>query len=305
MTKPIILSIIIVNYNSRELLRNCLKSVFQKIKGIDFEVWVVDNASSDGSLEMVKKEFPEVKIIANNENLGFAKANNQAIKKAEGEYIFLLNPDTVILDENLKKLIQFMEENPGAGACGPLVLNKDDTIQRQCKRGFPTFWNSFAYYTGLWKLFSKNKWWRKNFGRYFLLDKSDDEITEVDQLSGAAMIVRKEVLEKVGLMSEDYIMYWDDTDWCFRIKETGWKIYYLPLSKIIHYGGAGGAQLHALKNLWYFHRGACLFYKNYLAPRNFFLVNFLYYGSVWLAFSLKLLLNLFRKEKVIGSKKPS
>jgi len=300
-----ILSIIIVNYNTKELLKNCLKSIFQKMKDIDFEIWVVDNNSSDGSLEMIGKEFPKVKIIANKENVGFAKANNQAIKEVGGKYILLLNPDTVILDENFKELIKFMEEHPEVGACGPLVLNRDGTMQRQCKRGFPTFWNSFGYYSGLWKLFPTIKWWRKIFGGYFLLNKPDDKICKVDQLSGAAMMVRKSILEKVGLMNEDYIMYWDDTDWCFRIKKAGWKIYFVPLTKIIHYGGAGGVQLQALKNLWYFHRGACLFYRRYLSSNYFFLINFLYYSGVWFAFSLKLLFNLFRKEKVIGSKKPS
>jgi hypothetical protein len=298
------LSIIVVNYNTKEFLKNCLKSVFQKMKDIRFEIWVIDNASTDGSLEMLREEFPKVKIITNKENIGFARANNQAIKKARGRYVFLLNPDTIILDENFKMLIQFMEEHPEAGACGPLVLNKDGTMQRQCKRGLTTFWNSFTYYSGLWRLFPKNKWWRKNFGGYFLLDKPDDKICEIDNLSGAAMMVRKETIEKVGLMCEDYIMYWDDVDWCFRIKKAGWKIYYVPFTKMIHYGGAGGAQLHAFKNLWYFHRGACLFYKRYLAPKYFFLVNFPYYSGVWLAFGLKLLFNLFRKEKIIGSKKP-
>jgi len=147
----IILSIIIVNYNAKELLKNCLKSIFQKMKDIDFEVWIIDNASSDGSLEMIKKEFPKVKIIANKENLGFARANNQAIKKAKSKYIFLLNPDTILLEENFKELIQFVEKHPEAGACGPLVLNKDGTMQRQCKRGLTTFWNSFTYYSGLWR----------------------------------------------------------------------------------------------------------------------------------------------------------
>jgi len=305
MLKKIDLSIIVVSHNTKELLRNCLSSVFERITGIDYEVWVVDNASTDGGLEMVGKEFPGVKIIANKENVGFAKANNLAIKEAKGRYILLLNPDTILLDENFKKLVDFIDKHPEAGACGPLVLNSDGTMQRQCKRGLTSFWNSFAYYSGLWKLFPQNKGWWKKFGGYFLLDKPDDKICEVDNLSGAAMMVRKETIEKIGLMCEDYIMYWDDVDWCFRIKQAGWKIYYIPLTKITHYGGAGGAQLHAFKNLWYFHRGACLFYKRYLAHQYFFLINFLYYSGVWFAFGLKVLFNLFRKEKVIGSKKPT
>lgn len=300
-----ILSIIIVNYNTKGLLRNCLKSVLQKIKGINFEVWVVDNASTDGSLDMVRKEFIGVRIVANRKNVGFAGANNQVIEKASGKYVFLLNPDTILLDKNFGKLTEFMEKHPEAGACGPLVLNKNGSMQRQCKRGLPTFWNSFGYYSGLWKLFPKNEWWKKTFGGYFLLDKPDDKIGEVENLSGAAMMIRKSILEEVGLMCEDYVMYGEDIDWCFRIKRTGWKIYYVPLTRIIHYGGAGGAQLHAFKNLWYFHRGACLFYKRYLAKNYFFLVNLLYYSGVWFAFGLKLLFNLFRREKIIGSKKPS
>ncbi len=297
------LSIVIVNYNTKEILKNCLNSVFEKIKDINFEVLVVDNASNDGSIEMIKNEFPNVRVIINKKNIGFAKASNQGLKNVNGKYILLLNPDTIFLDENFKKLIDFMEECPDVGACGPLILNKDGSIQRQCKRGLSTFWNSFTYYSGLWKLFPQNKWWQKKFGGYFLLNKPYDKICEVDVLSGAAILIRKKTLEEVGLICEDYIMYWDDTDLCFRIKKEGWKIYYLPLTKIIHYGGAGGTQIHAFKNLWYFHRGACLFYKKYLSSNYFFLINFLYYSGVWFAFCLKLLSNLFKKEKTIGSRK--
>jgi GT2 family glycosyltransferase len=303
--KQLDISIVIVNYNAKDFLEKCLRAVFQEMKGVDFEVWLVDNASKDDSLEMVRREFPEVRIIANKENVGFAKANNQAIEKAKGRYIFLLNPDTILLDENLKELVGFLEEHPEAGACGPLVLNNDGSMQRQCKRGDPTFWTSFTYYSGLWRLFPESQWWRKTFGRYFVLDKPDDEACEVDQLSGAAMIVKKEAIDKIGPMSEDYVMYWEDVDWCFRIRAGGWKIYYVPLARITHYGGASGSQLRVFKNLWYFHWGACLFYRRYLAHRYFFAINFLYYGGVWFAFALKILSNLFRKEKIIGSKKPS
>lgn len=300
-----ILSFIIVNYNTKELLRSCLESVFQKTKGIDLDVFVADNNSSDGSQEMLKNEFPRVKTIANKENLGFAKANNLAIKKSQGNYIFLLNPDTIVLDENIKEVIDFMEKNPEIGAVGPLVLNKDRTMQKQCKRGWPTFWNAFTYYSGLWKLFPQNKWWKRKFGGYFLLEKPNDRICEVDCLSGAAMILRSQALEQAGLMPEDYVMYWEDIELCFKIKKSGWKIYYFPFFRITHYGGAGGSQIHAAKNLWYFHRGAFIFYKKFLANKYFFLIDILYYSGICLAFASKLLLNLFRGEKVIGSKKPS
>jgi len=302
--KQIILSIIIVNYNTGKLLKDCLNSIFQKIKGINFEVWVIDNASSDKSLEIAKEELLKTKVVINKKNVGFAQANNQAMKKAEGKYIFLLNPDTVLLDENFKKLIEFMEKHPEAGACGPLVLNRDLTTQKQCKRGLPTFWNSLTYYSGLWKLFSRNKWWRKKFGGYFLLDQPEDKICEIDCLSGAVMLFRKEVIDKIGLLNEEYVMYWEDVEWCFRIKKANWKIYYVPLMEVMHYGGASGTQLHTLKNLWYFHKGAYLFYKKYLAQNYFFLINLSYYLGIWFAFLIKLITNLFKKEKVIGSKKP-
>jgi len=304
MRNKIDLSIIIVNYNTRKLLKGCLESIFQKIEDINLEVLVIDNASSDKSLEIAKEELLKTKVLINRENVGFAGANNQGIKEAKGKYILLLNPDTIILDENLEKLIEFMDSHSEAGACGPLVLNSDGTMQKQCKRGFPIFWTSFSYYSGLWKLFPKNKWWRRKFGSYFLLDKPEDKICEIDCLSGAAMMFRKEIVDKIGLLNEEYVMYWEDVEWCFRIKKAGWKIYYIPLARIMHYGGVSGSQVHASRNLWYFHRGAYLFYNQYLAPDNFSLVNFLYYICIWFVFCYKFLLNLFKREKIIGSKKP-
>jgi len=298
------LSIIIVSYNSKKVLKECLTSIFGNLKNFAYEVIVSDNGSTDGSIEMIKKEFPRVRVIENNANIGFAAANNRALSLAKGEYVFYLNPDTVLLDENIIKLVNFMDAHSQAGACGPLVLNSDGTMQRQCKRGWPTFRNSFFYYSGLWKLFPKSQKWKKFTGSYFCLDKPDDQICEVDQLSGAAMIVRRDILEKIGWMDEKYIMYWDDTDLCFRIKNLGFKIYYVPQAKITHYGGAGGAQLHAFRNLWYFHKGACVFYRRYLAKKSNFLASSLFYVGIWMVFLSKFLRNFLFKEKIIGSKKP-
>lgn len=298
------ISIIIVNYNTGELLKECLRSIFSKVKKINFEILVIDNNSSDNSLEIAKKELSGVNLITNKNNLGFAGANNQGIKIANGKYIFLLNPDTVILNKSLNDIVKFMDNHPEIGACGPLVLNSDNSMQRQCKRGVPDFWNSFSYYSGLWNLFPKSRWWKNKFGGYFLLNKPDDKACEVDCLSGAAIIFRRNLIEKIGLLNEKYVMYWEDVEWCFRIKKNGWKVYYFPSFKILHYGGASGSQIHALKNLYYFHRGAYLFYKEYIAPNHFFLNNFLYYISIWSVFCYKCLLNLFKKEKIIGSKKP-
>jgi GT2 family glycosyltransferase len=298
------LSIVIVNHNAEKLLIECLGSVYQKIENLSFEIFVVDNNSSDNSVIETRKKFPRVKIIENKKNVGFVRANNQAIEKSTGNYIFLLNPDTFLLT-NIKEIINFLESNNSIGCCGPLVLNKDLTMQRQCKRGFPTPWTAFTYVTGLWRIFSKFSWGKKIFGSYFLLNKSDEERCEVDQISGSAMIVKRKVIETVGLLNEDYVMYWEDSDWCFRIKDAGYKIYYYPSVKIIHYGGQGGSQFHVIKNLYYFHRGSYIFYRKHLSPKYFFIINFIYYIAIFSSFLIKFILNLFKKKKVIGPVKPS
>ena len=299
------ISIIIVNYNTAAILRDCLFSLYANLKRSDFEVIVADNFSSDGSVEMIKSEFPDVRIVANRENFGFAKANNQAIPFAKGEYIFLLNPDTFVLDGNIAMLADFMGSHPEAGACGPRVLNSDRTMQRQCKRGGPTFKNLFFYYSGLWRLFPGSPKWKKIAGGYFLLDKSDDAVCEVDQLSGAAMLIRKAAMGNVGPIEEKYVMYWEDTDYCFRLKAAGWKIYYVPGASIVHLGGAGGTQRHAGKNLWYFHRGAAMFYGRYLSDREPLAGRALFYAGNWAVFFMKFTANLLLKEKIIGSRKPA
>jgi GT2 family glycosyltransferase len=294
------LSIIIVTHNAKDFLRNCLKSVFEKIKNLSFEVLVVDNASSDGTFEMLKNEFPQVNAIFSKENLGFAKANNLAIKEAKGKYIFLLNPDTILLDENFEKLIDFAQKNPDVGAIGPKVLNSDLTIQHQCKRGFPTPWNIFCYLSGLAKIFPKSK----IFAGYLLTYLDTEKIQEVDSLSGCAMVVKREVIEKVGMMDEDYYLYGDDLDWCYRIKSAGWKVVYFPETKIIHYGGKGGTGKKPYFNIYHFYRSALIFYRKHLARQYFFLINWLVYLGIFLRFLMVIIINFFKKEKNIGSKKP-
>jgi len=294
------LSIIIVTHNAKDFLRNCLKSVFEKIKNLSFEVLVVDNASSDGTFEMLKNEFPQVKVIFSKENLGFAKANNLAIKEAKGKYIFLLNPDTILLDENFERLIDFAQKNPDVGAIGPKVLNSDFTIQHQCKRGFPTPWNIFCYLSGLAKIFPKSK----IFAGYLLTYLDTEKIQEVDSLSGCAMVVKREVIEKVGMMDEDYYLYGDDLDWCYRIKSAGWKVVYFPETKIIHYGGKGGTGKKPYFNIYHFYRSAFIFYRKHPAKKYFFLINWLVYLGIFSRFLMVIIINFFKREKTIGSKKP-
>ncbi len=227
------LSIIIVNYNVKEFLENALISIKKATEGINAEIFVVDNASEDGSVEMVKQKFPEVKLIANDRNLGFAKANNQALKLAQGKYILLINPDTVVQEDTFKVLISFLESNPDCGMVGCKILNPDGTLQLACRRSFPTPWVAFTKMLGLSSLFPKSK----IFARYNLTYLDPEQVTEVDAVSGSFMMIRREVYEQVGGLDEDFFMYGEDIDWCYRIKKAGWKIYYVPHTQIIHFKG--------------------------------------------------------------------
>jgi len=226
------LSIIIVNYNVEHHLRECLQSIYRNTKGISLEIIIVDNNSTDGSVDMVKSEFPEVKLIENCQNLGFAKGANQGLRENKGRYILLLNPDTIVLPNALDKMVEFMDENPRTGALGCKLLYPDGSLQPSC-RSFPTLITAFFENTGLEKFFPKNKLVAKYKMGYW--DYND--LREVDQPMGSALMIRREVIEQVGLLDERFYMFFEEVDLCFRVKKRGWKIYFTPSVQIIHYGG--------------------------------------------------------------------
>ncbi len=228
-----ILSVIIVNYNVKKLLKECIQSVLTASEGIETEVWVVDNNSSDGSVTMLQKDYPEVKLINNKNNPGFSVANNQAIKQVKGEHILLLNPDTLLQKETLKKCLEFMNRTPNCGALGVAMLNENGDFLPESKRGFPTPWVSFCKMSGLNKLFP----YSSRFNRYHLGYLKNDENHIVDVLSGAFMWMRKSVLEKVGLLDEIFFMYGEDIDLSYRIQKAGFENWYLGTLKILHYKG--------------------------------------------------------------------
>ena len=227
------LSIVIVNYNVAFFLEQCLHSVYEAIEGIDGEVFVVDNNSVDQSVEMVKEKFPHAILIDNKENLGFSKANNQAIEKSSGKYILLLNPDTLVQKDTLKKTVEFMESHPDAGGLGVQMIDGKGNFLPESKRGLPTPWVAFYKIFGFTRLFPRSK----RFGKYHLsyLDKHQNH--EVDVLSGAFMLLRKETLDKTGLLDESFFMYGEDIDLSYRITQAGYKNYYFSETKIIHYKG--------------------------------------------------------------------
>ena len=200
------LSIIIVNFNSKKLLEECLYSIYAATHRLTFEIIVVNNNSADGSAQVVKTAFPQVRLIENKENLGFTKANNQGLKISQGRYVLLLNNDTIVKDHACDRMVEFMDKTFKAGACGPKLLNLDGTIQRQ---------------GGL-------------LGGQFWLAKKPKEVKFV---IGAALLVRREAIDQVGLMDENLFFYNDDLDWCLSMRKAGWKVYYLPQAEVVHYGG--------------------------------------------------------------------
>jgi GT2 family glycosyltransferase len=227
------LSVVIVNYNVMHFLEQCLNSVRKAVKNIESEVFVVDNNSVDGSVKMVREKFPEVNLIVNPDNRGFSKANNQAIKIAKGEYVLLLNPDTVVEDDTFEKIIKFMDAHEDAGGLGVKMVDGKGKFLPESKRGLPTPAVAFYKIFGLSKLFPKSK----IFGQYHLTYLNNDEIHEVDVLSGAFMLIRKPLLDKIGGLDESYFMYGEDIDLSYRITKEGYKNYYFPKTRIIHYKG--------------------------------------------------------------------
>jgi len=227
------LSIIIVNYNVKAFLEQCLIAIGRARGDLNIEIFIVDNASVDGSQAMVRKKFPDVNLIENNTNVGFSTANNQAIRVAQGEYILILNPDTLIQEDALAVLKKYLDERQDVGAVGCKLLNPDGSFQIASRRSFPTPWVAFCRIIGLSRVFPKSRL----FGQYNVTYLDPDAEAEVDVLSGSLMMLRKSVLDRVGYFDEDYFMYGEDIDLSYRIKKAGWKIMYTPLTKAIHYKG--------------------------------------------------------------------
>lgn len=230
-------STVVVSWNTCEVLRNCLASLYANTRDIEFEVIVIDNASTDDSVAMVRSAFPQVTLVKNSENHGFAAANNQGIAMAQGRYVLLLNSDTIILNNAIKKTVDFANFHPKAGVVGCRVLNSDRSLQLTCFM-FPSILNMLLSASYLYKLFPKSKF----FGRERMTWWDRNDIREVDVVTGCFMLVRQEAIKQVGTMDEKFFMYGEETDWCYRFKRAGWKVMFAPAGKIIHYGGASSRQ---------------------------------------------------------------
>lgn len=230
-------SIVIVNWNTSQITCDCLKSVYRQIGNINFEVIVVDNASTDDSVEVIKNEFPQVNIIQNPVNLGFAAANNQGITRAKGRYVLLLNSDTVVLDNAISKTVSFADDNPEAAVVACKVLNPDKTLQTTCFM-FPSILNMLLSSTYLYKIFPKSRF----FGRERMTWWDRSNSRQVDVATGCFMLVRQDAIQQVGTMDEQFFMYGEETDWCYRFKQAGWKVMFTPVGEIMHLGGQSSRQ---------------------------------------------------------------
>ncbi len=268
------LSVIIVSWNVRELLRQCLSSVISNQYAVtsiqseedplntencklNTEIIVVDNASADGTVEMLRAEFPQVRVMANSENVGFTRGNNQALAVAQGRYLFLLNPDTELRPGALQTLVDYMEQHPRVGIVGPRLFYGDGTPQSS-RRRFPTLATAFLESTKLQQWFPRNR----VLTRYYMLDTRDDATQEVDWINGAAMFVRREMYDQIGGFDEAFFMYSEELDWCYRAKQAGWQVIYLPTSQVTHYEGKSSEQVVAARDI-YFHSSKIRFFRKY------------------------------------------
>jgi GT2 family glycosyltransferase len=255
-------SIVVVNWNTRDLLAECLEAIARTSGDLDMEIIVVDNGSTDGSQDMVRQRFPQVHLIANMENLGFARANNQAIRRSQGRYVLLLNSDAFVREHTIQHVVAFMDAHPEAGMAGCKLLYEDGRLQPSCYT-FPTLFTEFCIATGLDKLFSKSPL----FGKYRMTYWDFGDVREVDVIVGAFMLVRATAIGEVGLMDERYFMYSEEVDWCYRFKEKGWQIYFYPHAEAVHLWGSSTGRIR-VEMLIQMYRSRIGFFRQHYGRRS-------------------------------------
>lgn len=306
---PLDIAIVIVNYNTSALLRECLRTVFASAGGLRLGVCIVDNASPDDSVAMVRAEFPQAHVIANQENVGYPRANNQGLEffgfsptpllspgaTEEGpgggalpRFALLLNPDTELPSDALAQMVAFMVEHPAAGAAGPKLVRRDGTLDRACRRSFPTPMTSLYHLAKLDKLFPKSP----RFARYDLSYLDPDLVTPVDAIVGAFMLVRREAIIQAGLLDGTFFMYGEDLDWAKRITDAGWEVWYNPQVTVLHVKEA--ASRHSYRARVEFYRALTIFYEKHYRATTPFYLDWLIRGGVWFFGRTDLLLRRLR-----------
>ncbi len=267
MAETVTLSIIIVNWNTRDLLAACLESIERSLlsgdgigAGPETEIIVVDNGSTDGTVEMLRRDYPNVRLIENRENVGFARANNQGLAASRGRYLLLLNTDAFLRGPALARLVRFMDEHPEAGVVGPRLYFGDGTLQRSCY-AFPTLATEFYGAVGLDRLFPRSRL----FGRYRLGYWDMRDVREVDVVMGACLMARREVFEQIGGLDERFFMYSEEVDWCYRARQAGWRIYYVPQAEATHLWG-GTSRVLPVQTLVQLYHSRLLFFRKHYGP---------------------------------------
>lgn len=274
------LSVLVASYNTRDLLLDCLASLEKNGGGLDVETVVVDNASADGTPEAVAARFPKVALLRNGVNEGFAKANNRALALARGRFVLLLNPDTLVPPDVLLPMVRLMEANPEVGVAGCRVDRPDGGLDAACKRSFPTPWSALGRFLGLDRRFPRL------FGAYRRAADDPRGRYEVDAVVGAFMLVRRETIDEVGGLDESFFMFGEDLDWCYRVKEKDWRVWYVGDRGVVHHKGAATRQEPQRMN-WHFHRAMVLFHRKHLVDRYPFFVNWLVYLGITLRYAAK------------------
>lgn len=277
-----------------------MNSLYSSSTRYSYEVVITDNGSSDGSQEMLAAEFPRVQVIRNDTNQGYTRPMNQALQAGSGRYLMQLNPDTLLHPGLIDTLVDYMDANSQVGICTPKVLNRDGTLQKQCRRSAARPWDAISYILGLSLLFPKSR----VFGRYLMEYLPDDQIAEVEAVSGSCMLIRRAVIEQIGYLDEQFFAYQEDAEFCFRARKAGWKIFFVPQAQITHFGGLGGSRFVPYRGIYAWHHSFYLYYRKHLAREYFFLINGLVYLGIGIKLLFSLLINAVRKEKIVGSKKP-
>ncbi len=293
------ISICTVTLNACDYLRACLASLAENPPRCSYENIVVDNGSSDGTIEMLAQEFPQVRLIKNRDNEGFTRPINQAMQAAEGQYLVLLNPDTLILPGLFDHLLDFLDADPTAGIVGPKVLNRDGSLQKPCRRGESRPWAVISYFLGLSRLFPGSKF----FGEYLMNYIDEDQSHQVAGVAGSCMLIRRAVCDQIGFLDERFFAYQEDADYCHRARQAGWKVFYVPAARLVHYGGQGGSRVQPYRSIVAWHRSYFQYYRKHFARDYFFLFNWFYYGLMLLKLGVTLLASLLSKEKHAGPKR--
>ncbi|HHX07906.1 MAG TPA: glycosyltransferase family 2 protein [Chloroflexi bacterium] len=288
------LSICILTLDARDFLRDSLNSIYQYPPKGDYEIIVADNGSRDGTVEMLQVEFPDVQLILNQSNLGFTKPSNQMLRLAQGEFLLLLNPDTLLIENCFDPQLEYLRAHPEVGISIPKVLNADGSFQKQSRRGEARPLEVIGYFFKLGKLFPKSK----KLNGYLQSWLPEDEIAEVKAVSGSCMFIRRQTWQEVGDFDERFFAYQEDSDYCLRARQLGWKIMYVPLSRILHYAGKGGSKAQPWQSIYQWHRSYFLYYRKHFSKDNFFLFNWVYYLLMLGKLGFALLQNLLKPKKI-------